>query len=86
MSEIKVNAYGIINFTKRQYLITQAIVFALLMAVVMVSYVNDYPSSDDILLKYLTLGSLIIMALEIIETLFMLKKFKDKARAQAEAE
>jgi len=86
MSEIKVNAYGIMNFTKRQYLITQTIVFAVLIAVLIVSYVNDYPSSDNILVKYLAVGSLIIMALEVVETFFMLRKFNDKARAQNEAE
>jgi len=80
MSDIKVNAYGLVKFTKRQYLITQGIVFAILIAVIVVSYVNDYPSSENILLKYLAMGSAIILFLEFVETFFMLKKFSGKSR------
>ena len=80
MNEIKVNAYGLIKFTRRQYLITQGVVFATLTAVIVVSYVNNYFSSDNIILKYLAIGSVIILLLEFVETFFMLKKFRDKAR------
>lgn len=80
MSEIKVNAFGLVKFTRRQYLITQGIVFAILIAVIVVAYVNDYSSSENVLLRYLGVGSVIIMVLELAETFFMLKKFSEKVR------
>lgn len=78
MNEIKVKAYGLVNFTKRQYLITQGIVFAILIAIFTLSFVSDLSASENIVLRYLGVGSVIAMALELLETMFMLRRFTIK--------
>ena len=80
MNEIKVKAYGLVNLTKRQYLIMQGIVFAILIAILTVSYVSNFSASENIVIRYLGVVSGIAMALELLETVFMLRKFGNKAR------
>ncbi len=76
MQEVKVKAYGLVNFTKKQYLITQTIGFFVLLTLFLVAIKYDFASSDDIILKYATTGIIVIFVLEIFETAFMLMKFK----------
>lgn len=76
MNEVKVKAYGLINFTKKQYLIVQSLGFLLLIVLLLLSIKYDTASSEDSLLKYATIGIAIILILEVIETAVMLRKFK----------
>jgi len=75
MEPIKVKAYGLINFTKKQYVITQLIVFAILITLFIMSFFYDF---DRFLFGYAKIFILVIAFLECIETYVMLKKFKEK--------
>ncbi len=79
MDEIKVKAYGLFNLSKKQYLVTQIVVYTILLLAFIVSLTNDFSSSEYIFLKYLGVGSVVIMILEGIETWVMLKKFNNKS-------
>ena len=81
MNEIKVKVYGLVDFTKRQYLITQGIIFAILIILFVWSYTSDFSTSEYAVLRYLDVGSAVILILELFETVFMLKKFSSKAEA-----
>jgi len=76
MTNVKVKAYGIINFTRQQYLITQSIVFCILIACFATSMFLDFSNSDHVMLRYLREISIVIIILEIFESIYMFKKFK----------
>lgn len=80
MNDIKVKAFGLIYLTKRQYLLIQGLVLLSLFIALSISLVFGFPTSESFILRNLGIGSLIIIVLEIIEAIFMLKKFKDKAQ------
>ena len=77
MEEIKVKAYGLINFTKKQYVITQAIVLAIAIVIVIVTFAVELPQANMIIrnIHWLALFTLVG---EAIETILMLKKFGDR--------
>lgn len=75
MSDIKVKAYGLVELTKKQYLIIQVIGFSILIACFATSIFVDFSNSEG-LLRYMREGSLLILVLEIFETAYMFKKFK----------
>ncbi len=82
MSQIKVKAYGLVPFTKKQYLIMQAIVFGILFVCLYFALRSYFNNADNILWTYAYIGIAIIIFLEILETLYMMIKFK-KAETQA---
>lgn len=84
MNEIKIKAYGLVNITKKQYIITQTIIFIVLIAAFAVTFIYDFSASEDLYLKYLRSASAIIFVLEVLEAFFMLKKFKSKANESAD--
>lgn len=76
MNNPTVKAYGLINLTKKQYVVTQATVFAILLALFLATFFVD--------MDYIFLGNakwtiLIVTLLEGCEAYFMMKKFKEKA-------
>jgi len=75
MPPIKVKAYGLILFTKRQYIITQLIVLLIIVALFVVSSIYDLDK-----FAFGNAKAVISLAtlLEFIETFFMLKKFREK--------
>lgn len=75
MKQITVKAYGLINVTKKQYIITQGIVFTILLILLFVSFVYDI---DAYMLGNATIFVSIIILLECIETFFMFKQFRKK--------
>jgi hypothetical protein len=79
MNEIKVKSYGLINFTKRQYVILQVVVFTLLVLIFLGSYLYDYAASGHFMIKHARVGSIIVIVLEIFEIFFMLRKFNKKS-------
>ena len=85
MEEIKIKAYGLVHFTKKQYTITQGIVFTTLIAALVIFFVFDLSKSANIVLRNLHLVSIVIIILESIETYLMLKKFKETERTAEQA-
>ena len=79
MDKIRVKAYGLFNLTKKQYLVTQAIVYVILLTAFSLSQIFNFSSSNNIVLRYLGIGSVVIMVLEGLETWIMLKKFNQKS-------
>ena len=77
MSDKKIKAYGLINFTKRQYIVTQVIVFSLLAIILFVSYLYAFSSSENIVIKYTAVICVVVLTLEVFETVVMLKKFNE---------
>ncbi len=68
MTPNKVKAYGIIDFTKKQYITTQVVVFLILAILLTLSLIYNF-----------TTGSIVILVgvfMESIETIVMLNKFK----------
>lgn len=78
MSPIKVKAYGLINFTKKQYIITQVIVFSLIVVLFISASIYDF---DKYAFGNAKAVILLATLLEIIETFLMLKKFRTKNRS-----
>lgn len=79
MSQTTIKSYGLINFTKKQYIIVQAVVFASLLALFVTAFFID--------LDYYLFGNAIavisiVAFLEVLETFFMLRKFKQKEAEQ----
>lgn len=69
----KVKAYGILPVSQRQYIIIQTIVFAILIiSFIFASLVN----LDEYVFGNARLVIIIVTILEIIETYFILKKFR----------
>jgi len=77
MNPVKVKAYGLINFTKKQYSITQQYVFGILILVFVLSFFYDF---DKLMFGNAKVFILVIAFLESIETFFMFKKFKEKEK------
>lgn len=75
MKPTKVKAYGLINFTKKQYIITQVIVFSLIVMLFILSSIYDF---DKYAFGNAKAVILLATLLEIIETFLMLKKFRAK--------
>ena len=75
INPIKVKAYGLINFTKKQYTITQTIVFVFLVVLFLLSFLYDFNAFIFGNARILILG---VAFLESIETFFMFKKFREK--------
>mgnify|MGYP001563859064 CR=1 FL=1 len=75
MKPIKVKAFGLINFTKKQYIITQVIVFALIAVLFVLSLIYDF---DKFVFGNAKAVILLITFLETMETFFMIKKFRSK--------
>lgn len=75
MKPIKVKAYGLLNFTKKQYIITQSIVFLSLLLLLLLSFLFNL---DRFFLGNAKIFILVIAFLESIETFFMFKKFREK--------
>lgn len=80
MSSIKVKAYGLINFTKKQYVITQIVVFVILASVFSLSFFYDF---NRFMFGYAKVFILVIAFLECLEVFFMFKRFGEKERAIA---
>lgn len=80
MEKIKVKAYGLINFTKEQYLTTQTVVFAIIFIIIISYYILDLSNHTNFFISKLHLFFLLILVLEIAETLIMLQKFKEKEK------
>ena len=79
MEEIKVKIYGLINITKKQYIITQTIVFSLLVILLILSL---FYNTSEVIFGIKQTIICIVVVLEIIETLFVFKKFKEKEQNQ----
>lgn len=77
MTPIKVKAYGLINFTKKQYIIIQAVVFFIIIWVFLLSFFYDF---DKLMFGHAKIIILVIAFLEFIETFFMFKKFREKQK------
>ena len=75
MTPITVKAYGLINFTKKQYTITQAIVFGIIIVVFWLSFLYDF---DKFMFGHAKIFIVVVAFLEGIETFFILKKFREK--------
>jgi purine-cytosine permease-like protein len=75
MIPVKVKAYGLINFTKKQYIIVQSVVFGIIILVFLLSFFYDF---DKFMFGYAKSIILVIAFLELIETFFMFKKFREK--------
>lgn len=78
MTPIKVKAYGLVNFTKKQYIITQVTVFSIVVILLMLSSVYNF---DKYAFGNAKAVILLATLLEIIETFLMLKKFGAKNRS-----
>lgn len=68
----KVKAYGLIWFTKKQYIITQACVFALLALLLVWSVLGDL---NALLFGYGNTILAVVIVAEAIETMVMLRAF-----------
>lgn len=75
MDPIKIKAYGLINFTKKQYTITQTIIFTVFVLLFILSF---FYNLDDLLFGNAKILILIVLVWEGFETFFMFKKFKEK--------
>jgi len=75
MEKVKVKAYGIIHFTKKQYIITQLLGFSFLFVLLLLS---SFLNLDKATLGNAKIFLIIIIILECIETFFMFRKFKQK--------
>lgn len=75
MNQVKVKAYGLIDFTKKQYIIIQLIGFGILGFLFLLSFLYDL---DRFLFGNAKVVLVVIIFLECIETFFMYKKFKEK--------
>lgn len=73
MNKPTVKAYGLIAFTKKQYIITQAIGFALLTGLMIIAMMFDL---DPILFGHAKLILGITILLELFETYFMMRQFR----------
>lgn len=82
MSQIKVKAYGLIEFTKKQYFITQAVVFTVLFVCLYFTLGAYLNNTNNIFWEFAYIGTAIILVLELLETLYMMIKFK-KAESRA---
>lgn len=78
MAPTKVKAYGLINFTKKQYIVTQVIVFSLIVILFVLSSIYGL---DKYAFGNAKAVILLATLLEIIETFLMLKKFRAKNRS-----
>ena len=78
MQVIKVKAYGIVELSKPQYLMIQLIGLVLLLGLLAAFYYFNMVASDDIIFGNLDLVVYVIVLLEAVETVFMLRKFKQK--------
>ncbi len=77
MSEITVKAYGLVKLTKKPYIITQTIVFVLIVCIFIISLLIDL---DRYMLGNAQLFILVIAVLEAAETFFMLRAFRRKEK------
>jgi hypothetical protein len=75
---IKIKAYWLIEFTKKQYLITQTIVFIVLWFLFILTSMYEF---ENLLFWYSRLTVVITIVLECIETFFMMKKFWEKEKS-----
>lgn len=78
MEPIKVRAYGVIDFTQKQYVITQSVVSVILIVLFIVSFFTDL---NSLVFNFdFRIIIVIIAILEGIETFVMMKKFKEKSK------
>ena len=75
MNQVKVKAYGLVNFTKKQYTIAQVIGFGILVLLFSLSFFYDF---DKFMLGNAKIFILVVTFLECVETFFMYKKFRKK--------
>jgi len=77
MKELKIKIYGLIDCTKKQYLIFQIIVFSILSLLFIFTFFYDM---DKFLFGYARIIILITAFFEFIETYYILKKFNKKEK------
>ena len=77
MSHKRVKAYGLINFTKPQYIVSQIIAFTLIALIFFASYFYGYSSSESMIIRNMWVICIVVFILELFETLCVLKKFND---------
>jgi len=75
MTPIKVKAYGLINFTKKQYVVTQVVVFAIIVVLFVLSSYYDF---DKFAFGNAKAVILLTAFAEVVETFFVLKSFRSK--------
>ncbi|NVJ51264.1 MAG: hypothetical protein HWE13_09270 [Gammaproteobacteria bacterium] len=85
MPPITVKAYGILELTKKQYLAIQAFGFCFLFIFVFWFHFSGFNNSEIRLVRYLGYVAWGVIILEVVETWFMLRRFRTKAQARRDA-
>ncbi len=75
MDPIKVNAYGLIEITKKQYIIVQIVVLVIL---ALIFWLSNIFNLDQFLFGNAKITILVVLFLEFIEAFFMYRKFREK--------
>lgn len=83
MSDIKVKAYGFFSLKKKTYLTIQAIGAVLLIMALVASFLSDFSNHPSAFMRHLALIAIVVLVLEVFETYFMLRKYKQKEQAAA---
>ena len=78
MNEVKIKAYGILELSKKQYLLIQRVGLLLIGLALFISQKYDFSASEDIFVKYIGPVCLVVIFLELGEIFFMLRAFRKK--------
>ncbi len=79
MSEVKINAYGLLELSRKQYLTIQTVVFLVVGLVLFVSWKYDFAASEELFIKYIGRVFLVVLVLELGELVYMLNLFRRKS-------
>ncbi len=83
-TEVRVRAYGLVDFTRRGYLVTQAVVLGVTVLLLVGAWLWKPTGiwASNFLFANLFWFFLVILILELVETGVMLRKFNLKKRAR----
>ena len=78
MDDIKVRAYGFFAVTRNTYIVLQTVAIFFILIGILCAVLFDLSNHSNIMIRNLGLIGVVILVGELLETYFMLKKFKQK--------